>query len=62
MSATTFPVSGSFGGRASKPARRPAATRRAVAPQAQAAKRPWLNFLGDALTTWATAGRLPTGQ
>lgn len=60
MSTTTFPVSGSFGGRQSKPVRRaPAARPAAQAPVVQAAKpAPWYHFFGNAFAAWASAGQL----
>lgn len=62
MSTTTFPVSGSFGGRKSQPVRRAAASRPAVMPapaRSTAKRRSWLHFMGDAMAAWASGGRLP---
>jgi hypothetical protein len=61
MSTTTFPVSGSFGGRQSKPVRRAPVARPAVqAPAVQAAAKPapWYHFFGNAFAAWASAGRI----
>jgi hypothetical protein len=65
MSTTTFPVSGTFGGRKSHAVRRaPVATpvvRAKAAPVAHQ-RTSWTSFLGNALSTWATAGRLPVSE
>lgn len=60
MSTTTFPVSGTFGGRKSQPVRRaPARPATPVVSTPATTKRPsWTHFLGNAMATWASAGRM----
>jgi hypothetical protein len=64
MSTTTFPVSGSFGGRKSQPVRRaaPQPTVRVQAAPAAAKRAGWTHFFGNALATWASAGRLSLSE
>lgn len=63
MSTTTFPVSGSFGGRRSQPVLR--ATKPRTTTPARVFTAPkrasWLGFFGNAFAAWASAGRVPTG-
>ena len=69
MTTTTFPVSGTFGGRSTSSTVRRAAVVRTTgrAPGVQAApaatkRTSWTHFFGNAMATWASAGRLPVSE